>query len=52
MQYMMELMQLCYQENQLLATYPVETVAIMNKIIESVEIDKDNFDLSNHEKLS
>ncbi len=30
--------------------YPVETVTMMNKIIESVEIDRENYNLSNHEK--
>ena len=29
--------------------YPIETVKVMNSIIENVELDKDNFDLSNFE---
>ena len=32
--------------------YPVEAVTMMNKIIESVEIDKENYNLTNQEKTT
>ena len=32
--------------------YPVETVTIMNKIIESVEKDKENYNMAVHEEIS
>ncbi len=31
--------------------YPIETVTIMNKIIESVEKDKENYDITVHQKI-
>ena len=43
---MMVLMLLCYLENQQLENIRVETVTIMNKIIESVEKDKENYDIT------
>ena len=32
--------------------YPVETVTIMNKIIESVEKDKENYNITVHEEIN
>ena len=44
-------MQLCYLLSLQWVNYPIESVSIMNRIIESVENDKNNFDLEQQKNL-